>query len=133
MLFPIFTICGGLLAASSFVIAKQPSAERLFARIAPYQGMVGLGLLTLSLWWLYEVLPNFGALFASTYGLLALAAIVLNGAIGFLLGFNLLQRLLLSKNPAAEARGRELQGKLVPIQTPLGLAAAAVGTLALLL
>lgn len=47
-LFPILTIAGGLIAASSFLIAKKPDAKRLFEKVAPYQGMIGLAMLVLA-------------------------------------------------------------------------------------
>ena len=134
MLFAILTIAGGVLAASSFFIAKKPNAAELFAKVAPYQGFLGIGLLAYGVLELIRaglpLLGNFGA--APLYAGVLLAAIVLDIAIGFLLGFGLLNKLLLSKNEKAEAKGKEVLQRLARIQVPLGLAAASVGVAVLL-
>ena len=49
--------------------------------------------------------------------------------VGFLLGFPLISKYLLSRNEAAMEKGQELRAKLVKIQAPLGLFAIVMGAL----
>lgn len=131
MLYAILTICGGVVAASSLIVARKPNAKDLFDKVAPYQGALGLGLVAVGVLWLLRVLPHIGGLMAAAplSGGLTVAAIALDLLIGFTLGFGLISKLLLAKNEPAKARGKEILAKLVPVQVPLGLAATAVGTL----
>ena len=65
MLYAILSIVGGLIAASSFVIARKPDAKELFDRLAPYQGFIGIGMLTVGILWLLQVLPHICLLYTS--------------------------------------------------------------------
>ena len=42
MLSAIIAILGGILAASSLIIAKKPNAKELIDKLTPYQGWIGL-------------------------------------------------------------------------------------------
>ena len=133
MLFAILTIVGGLLAASSLIIAKRPDAKDLLDKVAPYQGFLGLGLLGYGVYHLVvSVLPNLGALTSAPLSMgLGIGAVVLDILIGFVLGFGLLSKLVLNKSEAAKEKGKALLQKLVRVQVPLGVAAVAVGALVL--
>ena len=125
-MFPILTICGGLITAAPLIVARKPNAKEIFARIAPYQGMFGVGVLALGILWLVRWLPMMGASLTSVGGLVVLGMIVANILLGFLLGFGLLSGLL-AKNEIAEAKSRALIAKLTRVQVPLGLTAVALG------
>ncbi len=128
MLFPILTITGGVLAASSLIIARKPDAKQVFDKIAPYQGFLGVGLVAVGVWGIVRLLPHLDALMSAPLTLgITIAAIALDLAIGFLLGYGLFNRWFLSKNAAAQAKGSELLAKIARIQAPLGCAAALVG------
>ncbi len=128
MLFPILTIAGGLVAASSLIIARKPNAQQLFDKVAPYQGFLGVGLFAVGVLWAIRVVPHIGAIASAPLTLgLTLAAIALDLGLGFLLGYGLLNKWLLSKNEAAKARGAEILAKLAVVQVPLGCAAMASG------
>lgn len=129
MLFPILTIVGGLIAASSFLIAKKPDAKQLFEKVAPYQGFLGIGMLVLGIFWLLRILPALDTLLraAPMTGVLTLAALAANILIGFVLGYGLLAKFVLSKNEVAKERGAVVLAKLAKIQVPLGLVAVALG------
>ena len=66
-------------------------------------------------------------------GLIGLATIATMLALGFILGFALISKLGLSKNPEAAAKGEQLLAKLRAIQIPLGLAGIGLGLLQLIL
>ena len=129
MLFPILTIVGGLLAGSSFILARKPNAAVLYEKVAPYQGILGVGLVGCGVYQLVAyVIPSVGILSQQpvTFALL-LAGLALDIVIGFILGFALLNKLLLSKNPSTEVKGKQVLAKVMPIQGPLGVAAVLVG------
>ncbi len=125
-MFPILTIVGGVITASPLIVSRKPNAQELFARIAPYQGFFGVGVLALGILWLVRWLPNIGMSLASIDGALVLAMIVANILVGFLLGFGLLSGFL-ARNETAKAKSDALIAKLTSVQIPLGVAAAALG------
>ena len=125
-MFPILTIVGGLITASPAIVAKKPNSKEIFARIAPYQGFFGVGVLALGILWLVRWLPHISMSFSSLSGAIVLAMIVANILLGFLLGFGLLSGLL-AKNETAKAKSDMLIAKLTSIQIPLGFGAAALG------
>jgi hypothetical protein len=126
MLFPILTIVGGLIAASPFLVSRKPNARELFARIAPYQGFLGIGMLVLGIVWLLRWLPNLSLALTSVGGIVVLGMIVADILIGFLLGFGLLGGVL-AKSETAKAKGEALLAKLTRVQVPMGAGAVALG------
>jgi len=132
MLFPILTIVAGVIAAAPLIVAKKPNSKEIFARIAPYQGFLGVGMLALGILWLVRWLPNVAASFTSLTGAIVLAMIVANIALGFLLGSGLLSGLL-AKNETAKQKSEALIAKLTSVQIPLGLGAASLGAASFIL
>ena len=133
MLFAILTIVGGLIAASSLVIAKNPNAGQLYAKIAPYQGFLGIALLGYGIYHLViHVVPHLSALMgAPLTAALVISGLVLDILIGFLLGFGLISKWT-AKSEAATEKTKATLARLVPIQVPMGLAAVVVGSLNLI-
>jgi hypothetical protein len=129
MIYGIITLLGGLLAASAFVVARKPNARELIDALTPYQGWIGIVLFGWGVWMTLSFVLHLGDYlrwpipWLATY--LALTAVDLG--VGFLLGFALLTKYVLSKNAAAMARGQELRQKLVGVQIPLGLTAIGLG------
>lgn len=133
MLFAILTIFGGLVAASSTIIARSPKSRQLFDSVAPYQGVLGLGLLGFGVYHLvFGLLPNLTALLQMpiTMGLVT-AGLALDISIGFALGFGLI-RSWVSRSANAREKADRARARLVRIQVPLGISAVAVGALLLL-
>ena len=144
-------LLGGLLAASSFILAKKPDAKAMFEKVAPYQGTIGVTMFGWGLWHvLYLVLnikiwkemmfgisegmvkatPSLGCrLFAVNWIVGSLVMVVL----GFLLGFGMIQAYAGKKNPAVAAKSEAMMKKLAPHQTWLGFVAVISGLLFLLL
>lgn len=125
-MFQILTIVGGLITASPLIVAKKPNAKEIFAKIAPYQGFLGVGVLALGILWLIRWLPVMSASLGSVGGIVILGMIVANILQGFLLGFGLLSGLF-AKNETAKAKSQELIAKLTLIQVPLGMTAVGLG------
>lgn len=126
----IITILGGILAASAFIIARKPDAAELIDKIAPYEGFIGLAMFGWGVWDSIGVVTSLGML-STTPLLWAFWACVAVAdlSIGFLLGFKLLSKYLLSKNEAALEKGQALRLKLSKFQAPLGLFGVVMGIL----
>lgn len=120
------TIAGGLLAASAFIVARRPDAKEMIDKLTPYQGWIGFGLFFWGAWIAFWILTHL-TMFSPAFLGLALALAGVNLSVGFLLGFGLITKFVLSKNEAAKIRGQYLRRRLVQFQIPLGLAAIAVG------
>lgn len=135
MLYTIISIVGGLIAASSFLIAKKPDAKELFDRLAPYQGFIGIGMLTVGVLWLLQVLPHIASILkaAPLRGGVTIGALVCTILVGFVLGYGLLSKYVFSRSEAAQEKGAEMLVKLSRIQVPLGLATAGLGVASIVL
>ncbi len=118
------TILGGLLAASSFIIARKPNAKELLDKITPYQGWIGV---VLFVWGIRGLLASL-----SPFNLFWVLSSTADLLVGFLLGFGLITKYALSKNETALAKGQAIRAKLVGIQVPLGFAAIVLGVLFIL-
>ena len=130
----ILAIIGGLLAASSLIASKSQDAGEALKKLAPYQGIIGVIILALGLYYfLFYSLPNIGTLVKFTGGLFAIITQVLMVLVGFILAYGLIAEKLLSKNETAQEKGAEAAKKLTKIQVPLGIALAVCGVLALVL
>ncbi|MCF6350805.1 MAG: hypothetical protein L3J23_07225 [Flavobacteriaceae bacterium] len=124
MLSAIIAIIGGLIAASSLIVAKKPNAQELLDKITPYQGWIGVVLLIYSVQALLSSLRYF-----SISGLLMSAIMFV---VGFLLAYSLISKYLLEKNEDAKIKGQALRAKLVKFQVPAGVALVVLGILSLL-
>jgi hypothetical protein len=127
-MYGIPTIAGGTLAASAFIVARRPDAQKLIDKITPYQGWLGFGLFFWGAWILFNLLTHLG-FYTEFPSILAIAVALaaVNLSVGFLLGFGLISKYALSRNAAAMARGERLRRRLIGYQIPLGLCAMAVG------
>ncbi len=124
MLSSIIAIIGGLIAASSLIIAKKPNAQELLDKITPYQGWIGVVLLIYSIQLLLATLRYF-----TISGLLTTAVMFI---VGFLLAYGLISKYLLEKNEDAKAKGQALRAKLAKFQVPAGVILIVLGVLSLL-
>lgn len=118
-----------ILAVPSLVLAKRTDAKEVLAKIAPYQGWIGLAF---CFWGVY------GVIFSGVLGMgwmtswpiywaTLLAGNIVQAVLGFLLGYGTIAKLVLSKNAEAREKAALLLAKLAPHQGRLGLAGIAVG------
>ena len=130
----IILFLGGALASSSFILAKKPNAKDLFAKVAPYQGTIGVIMFLWGIWDIIWIVMNMGmfTLFLAvpliTWKITAVMMIVtaiVQLVLGFLLGFGMIQAFAAKKNPAAAAKSEAVMKKLAPHQTWLGFLAMA--------
>ena len=126
----IVPIIGGILAASGFIIAKKPEAEKLINMLSPYKGFIGVGMLGLGIWNAIDFLPDVGAVFKfnKLWGISALATIFSLITVGFVLGAGTIAGWIPGEG-AAEKKGMEFQKKLLAYEVTLGFIAIVAGCL----
>jgi len=131
LLHAIIAIAGGLIAASSLIVAKKPNAQELLDKLTPYQGWIGVILTIWSITVLFSALTNIGSM-----GIAWIITVSLGAAmfiVGFLLAYSLISKYVLEKNETAKAKGQQLRAKLVKYQVPAGIALVVLGILLLVL
>jgi hypothetical protein len=128
MLTGLIAIVGGILAASAMIISKKPNAKDLIDKLTPYQGWIGIVMFFWGVWGTFTILTNLGFFLRSPlFGAMAIAATAAELVVGFLLGFGLITKYALGKNPAALAKGQQIRQKLAAYQGVFGLIAIATG------
>lgn len=128
MIYGITLIILGLLAAPSLLLSKKPNAKELLDKIAPYQGWIGLAFCFWGVWGIIQAVLNIGLLTTfPIWWITWLASSAVEAVLGFILGYGMINQLLLSKNEQTKEKGKKILAKLAPIQGKLGLAGIAVG------
>lgn len=130
LLFALLLIVAGVLAAASLIVAKQPNAREVIAKLTPFQGIIGIVLLIWALIvFIFRILPALSALLSlfPLTGILILATFLVAIALGFLLGYGLIKHYALSNSAAATGGGESIHLKLAKIQGPLGLIGIGLG------
>lgn len=130
LLFALLLIVAGALAAASLIVAKQPNAREVIAKLVPFQGIIGIILLLWALIvFLFQILPIIGPLLSyfPLRGLLVILTFLVAIGLGFLLGYGLIKHYAFSKSAGASQGGDALQLKLAKIQGPLGIIGIGLG------
>ena len=128
MIYGITLILLGCLAIPSLILAKKPDAKVLFDKVAPYQGIIGIIFALWGLWGIIQCLLHMGLLsLIPVAWVLWLLVSVVQAGLGFILGYGLISKHLLSKNENAAEKGEKLLHKLLPLQGKLGLLAIVLG------
>lgn len=128
MIYGITLIILGLLAAPSLILSKKPNAKELLDKITPYQGWIGLVFCAFGIWGVISAILNIGVLsIAPIWWITWMAGALIQVLLGFILGYGLINKLILSKNEEAKEKGAQLLAKLAPIQGKLGLFGVIVG------
>jgi hypothetical protein len=128
MIYGITLIILGLLAAPSLLLSKKPNAKELLDKITPYQGWIGLLFCFWGIWGVIQAILNMGLLgHWPVWWITWAASSLIEAVLGFILGYGMINKLLLSKNEEAKKKGEQLMAKLAPIQGKLGLIGVIVG------
>lgn len=128
MIYGITLILLGLLAVPSLLLSKKPDAQALLDKITPYQGWIGLVFAFWGVWGIISAILNLGWLTTfPIYWITFLLVSVVEAALGFILGYGLIVKYVLSKNETAAEKGAQLLAKLAPLQGKLGIAAIVLG------
>ena len=130
MISAIIAIVGGLIAASSLIVAKKPNAQELLDKITPYQGWIGILLLIWGIKDIIGVVSNMSMMsdFLITW-IIWLAMSVSEFIVGFVLGYGLLSKYVLEHSETAKEKGQALRKKLTKFQIPAGIILIILGIL----
>jgi hypothetical protein len=140
ILLALLIIACGAIAASAFIVKKQPNAQEAINKLLPYQGIMGS---VLGLWSIWTLIDGFRALSSlsklTAFGIstgkysfaiwIEIISSVVGIGLGFLLAYGLVNKYVLSGNAATAEKGAQMQAKLVGIQVPLGGAGIVCGVL----
>lgn len=128
MIYGITLILLSIIAVPSLILAKKPNAKELLAKVEPYQGWIGLIFCFWGVWGIISAFLNMGLLTtAPIWWITWIAGSFVEATLGFMLGYGLINKLVLSKNPTAVAKGERLREKLAPKQGKLGILGLIVG------
>jgi hypothetical protein len=128
-IFAIFLIILGALAVYPAVVQAWPGSRWLLDKLLPYQGIFGIIGLVWGVIWALHLLAVAGLMmrFAPIIWLLSLAGAVVAILLGLLLGYSLIDRHVLDKNPQFQQRGETIKVKLLARQASLGWTAMVLG------
>ncbi|GAA0189435.1 hypothetical protein GCM10009122_49690 [Fulvivirga kasyanovii] len=128
MIYGITLMILGVLASPNLLLAKKPNAKEILDKITPYQGWIGLVFCFWGIWGIIQAVLNMGLLTNwPIWWITWLASSLVEAVLGFILGYGMISKLLLSKNEEAKKKGEQLLAKLAPIQGKLGLAGIIIG------
>lgn len=117
----------GILGASSIIIAKKPDAKEMIAKLAPYQGWIGVVSAFWGAWGVIQSVLHIGVWlkYAPVLWVTWLADSVVLLALGFILGVGTMKTFI--KDPKANEKMDQTLAKLLPYQGNLGLFAIGLG------
>ena len=128
MIWGITLVLLSIIAVPSLILSKKPNAEELLAKIEPYQGWIGIVFCFWGIWGIISAILNLGWLTSMPiWWIHFLAGNIVSAALGFMLGYGLINKMFLSKNEAAKAKADELRAKIAPKQGKLGVIGIFVG------
>ncbi|TKD58960.1 hypothetical protein [Flavobacterium sp. ASW18X] len=128
MIYGITLILLSIIAVPSLLLAKKPNAKELLEKIEPYQGWIGLVFCIWGVWGIITSILNIGWLTsAPIWWATLLAGSFVEATLGFMLGFGVINSLIIGKNEQAVTKAAELRAKLAPKQGKLGMLGIAVG------
>lgn len=118
----------GILAAPSLLLSKKPNAAEILDKITPYQGWIGLAFCFWGIWGVISAVLNISILGTwPIWWITWISSSAMSAVLGFILGYGMISKLVLSKNEEAKQKGEMLLAKLAPIQGKLGLLGIIVG------
>lgn len=128
MIYGITLILLSIIAVPSLILAKKPNARELLDKVAPFQGWIGIAFCFFGVWGIISAVLNLNWLTAAPiwWGTL-LAGSVVEATLGFMLGFALINKLVLGSSPSAQEKAAVLRAKIAPKQGKLGVLGIAVG------
>jgi hypothetical protein len=115
---------GGILAISSLFVGKSAGAAEKLAKLAQYQGYIGLCMFGWGVWELIDSVLLVGQIASHPlqWGFM-LSSGVADFGVGLLLGFGLISTYAFRGNAMAIEKGDRLRRSLVKFQVPLGFLA----------
>ncbi|MBA2541251.1 MAG: hypothetical protein H0V17_16535 [Deltaproteobacteria bacterium] len=131
ILFELLLIVGGIVAASSLIVAKKPDAKAILDKLVPFQALIGLVLIAFGIIF-FVMLGPVTAFKAIKEDALPAMANLGGVLIAIVLGFVFALPQIIRAAPGAEQRANDMAQRIAPFQLLLGLLAAACGAIGLL-
>ncbi len=129
----LVVIAGGILAVSALIIANKPDAKQLIDKLTPFQALIGVGMIALSVINLMRMLGVLTDMFRLNF-MWALGIWCMFGAgiaLGVLFGMPQITKWIPGQS-SAEQKAMELTQKIAPFQVLIGLVGIAGSVLVLL-
>ncbi len=128
MIWGITLVLLSIIAVPSLILSKKPNAKELLEKIEPYQGWIGIVFCFWGVWGITTAVLNIGWLTsAPIWWITFLTGNIVSAALGFMLGFGLINKFFLSKNDNAKEKAESLRAKIAPKQGKLGVVGIFVG------
>ncbi|PID67826.1 MAG: hypothetical protein CR968_04735 [Flavobacteriia bacterium] len=128
MIYGISLVLLSIIAVPSLILSRKPNAKELLEKVAPYQGWIGIVFCFWGVWGIISAILNLGWLTsAPVWWITLLAGSVVEAGLGFMLGYGLMSKLFLSKNPNAQEKAELIRATIAPKQGKLGLLGIVVG------
>lgn len=118
----IAAIVGGILAIPSLIVAKRPNARAIIDKLAPFQALIGVAMLGLSIVNFVRMIPYLNAVMkVNLFGSAAtLTMFIASGLLGVLFGMPQIAKWV-PGNSSAEQKALEIARKIGTFQVLLGL------------
>ncbi len=114
MIYGITLILLSIVAVPSLILSKRPDAKEILAKVEPYQGWIGVVFAIWGLWGIIQSILWIGYIADFPIWWISFLAInIVQFALGFMLGYGLINKYVLSKNETAREKGEELRSVLV--------------------
>lgn len=129
----IIVIIGGILGVSGLIIANKPDAKQIIDKLTPYQALIGVAMIALSVITLLRSISMLTDLFKLNF-MLALGVWCMIGTgvtLGALFGMPQIVKWIPGQS-SAEQKAMEFSQKVAPFQVLLGLVAIGGGLIVLL-
>lgn len=128
MIYGITLILLSIIAVPSLILSKKPNAKELLEKVEPYQGWIGIIFCFWGIWGLVTAVLHLGWITSALIWWATLTAgSLVEACLGFLLGFPLINKLLLSNNAKAREKAARIRAKVAPKQGKLGILGIIVG------
>ncbi|ADV49492.1 hypothetical protein I2486_11060 [Cellulophaga sp. E16_2] len=128
MIWGITLVLLSIIAVPSLILSKKPNAKELLEKIEPYQAWIGMLFCFWGIWGIISAVLNIGWLtVAPIWWITFLAGNIVSAILGFMLGFGLINKYVLSKNENAKEKADALRAKIAPKQGKLGVIGLIVG------
>lgn len=120
----------GLISASPMITKEFPSTKNIYDKIIPYYGWIGFASAFYGLWNLVKFILNLSSRIPHTWNGFIMIAIII--VLGFISGYELIEKYILSRNENVRRKGSELLSKVTPFKIKIGILAIIIGVIGLL-
>ena len=124
VIYGLLAAAAGTLASSNVVIEKLPNAKQYLEKMVPYQAIIGVVAMVLSVMKLFDVFSNRYLIFTN---LIILTCVLSYAVVGFLLGYPMVQQFFANEGEKYKEKTEEFRKKLAPYQVIAGLIAIGTG------